>query len=145
MDMRCAHPALGGIAAGLHRRNADKAIRSCRKVGIALEIWIEWRCVVIARMIVSACSVGLPELDTRASKRLSAPVEHAHAQFHDLSRGALRASGKARQVCIAFGGRIVRIVRPLGLVRRQGERLCLGMSAGRQRARADLCKSKTPG
>ena len=68
---------LPGICAGLDGDEAIAAFGVGDGVAAAGEVWIERRVVLIDRVGVAACGVGLPDFDERVRQRLSVFIDDA--------------------------------------------------------------------
>jgi hypothetical protein len=134
MDVRGAP----GIRHRLDRAEAPGAVIGDHGAAEALEVRI-CGAARVARMVVDAERVALPDLEACPAHRAPVRIEHAPAQVQDRARRRLRAAGDLDQIVVRIERQFERIERPRGLPRCRHQ----GGGAGQQsvqpgeRARGD--------
>jgi hypothetical protein len=113
MDMRCA----AGIG---HRLDGAKTIAAVTAGGeppIALKVGVQRALAAIARMVVAAKRVALPDFDAGSGQRLAAFIENAAVQIADLAARDAVLPSNVDQVVVVVERQLSRVERSQCLLR----------------------------
>ena len=99
-----------GIRTGLDRHKTVVAVLVSERASRTAEIWIEWRGVLIALMLVSSRGVCLPYLDQRIRDGPAVVIEHTAGHDDALPQRFRRML--AREIVIGFADWVVSVDGP---------------------------------